>query len=93
MSDFALVIEDRTSPSAQTPAPKRRRKPEPQPELPSRKALDLRLAANKQFNKIVARITGRCLDCPEASDRGVRKRGYHRGRYQCPHVARPTYRR
>jgi hypothetical protein len=55
MSDFARVIEDRTS--VQTPAPKRRRKPEPQPELPSRKALDLRLAANKQFNKIVARIT------------------------------------
>jgi hypothetical protein len=57
MSDFALVIEDRTSPSVQTPAPKRRRKPEPQPDLPSRKALDLRLAANRQFNQIVARIT------------------------------------
>jgi hypothetical protein len=54
MSDLALVIEDR---SVQTPAPKRRRKPEPQPDLPSRKALDLRLAANRQFNQIVARIT------------------------------------
>lgn len=34
-----------------------RAKPAPQPELPSRKALDLRLAANKQFNQMVARIT------------------------------------
>jgi hypothetical protein len=57
MSDLAFASEDRASPSVQTPAPKRRRKPEPQPELPSRKTLDLRLAANKQFNQIVARIT------------------------------------
>jgi hypothetical protein len=90
MSDLAYA--DHASPRVDH-RKRSRAKPAPQPELPSRKALDLRLAANKQFNKIVARITGRCLDCPEASDRGVRKRGYHRGRYQCPHVARPTYRR
>ena len=57
MSDFALVIEDRTSPSVPASNKRSRAKPAPQPELPSRKALDLRLAANKQFNKIVARIT------------------------------------
>jgi hypothetical protein len=31
-------------------------KPAPQPDLPTRKALDLRLAANRQFNQTVAGI-------------------------------------
>ena len=57
MSDFALVIEDRTSPSVPASNKRSRAKPAPQPELPSRKALDLRLGANRQFNQIVARIT------------------------------------
>ena len=52
MTDLAFAIEDRG-----VPLKRERKKPKPQPELVSRKALDLRLAANRQFNQIVASIT------------------------------------
>jgi hypothetical protein len=55
MSDVA--IQGHASSTGGIPVKRRRAKPAPQPELPSRKALDLRLAANKQFNQIVTRIT------------------------------------
>jgi hypothetical protein len=54
MSDVA--IQGHASSTGGIPVKRRRAKPAPQPELPSRKALDLRLAANKQFNQIVTRI-------------------------------------
>ena len=69
MSDLALVTES-GNPSVGG-------KPAPQPHLPSRKTLDLRLAANRQFNQIVARITaevgGEISTVQRASDRGVAK--------------------
>jgi hypothetical protein len=54
MSDLALVTEAAPEAGVQK---RTRAKPKQQPKLPSRKALDLRLAANRQFNQIVARIT------------------------------------
>jgi len=50
----ATTLQGRTE---QTKPKRSRKKPEPQPELLSRYPFDLRLAANKRFNQIVADIT------------------------------------
>ena len=52
-----ITITGRASDGQITPAPKRERaRPAPQPPLPSRKELDLRVAANKHFHQLVTGV-------------------------------------